>query len=113
MAELRTQDNIVTNDNTWTTVSTYTLDPGEYLAMQASCLAVRQDDVALYGGQLQLLAWNDGGSITVDDNLTELGQKNLNMRADVNGNDIDIQVRGRNNQDWRWLITEIFFEFNV
>ena len=103
---------VTTDDNSWTTIRTYELDAsGMGYTGILEVDARRTDAVDFYSTTARLLAWNEAGSLTVEyDTLTELGNTTLNVRGFVTGTTLEIQVQGRNAQDWSWDLLELYRE---
>jgi len=102
---------VTTTNATWTTVGSIAVPAGDFIIMTAGFFAERLDGPGLYGSRIRFLAWDNNGTLDSDSNVSEIGISQLDSRVVVNGSNIDIQVKGRVNQTWKWLAGQIYYTF--
>jgi hypothetical protein len=103
----------VTTNNQWVEIARFPVETDKGVKATISVDARRIDAYGIYNSEYAAIAFNNGGSIEVDGvQKFELGQGNLDVRADSDGTDLIFEVKGRNSQNWAWKMAIFFRDIN-
>lgn len=101
-----------TTDQQWKTVSSR--PPEEWSKSTLIVIAKRTNGDGYYSSRYVFMDWIESGTPVIDGSMTyALGQTTLSVRAVLNGGMVEVQVRGRNGQDWTWTVRKIKASLSV
>ena len=104
---------VITNDNSYTEIGRFEIQPNIGVKAEISLDAKRLDTDGYFSGRYAILVFRNGapqivqGLETVYQKTSENG---MDFRAQIDGNDLVFEVRGRNSQDWDWDLIVFFVE---
>jgi hypothetical protein len=93
---------VSTTNQSWTTIETLPVPAGSARKAIFSIDGKRTDGIGFFTGEFRALAWHDGGGVDVEQSAEIKLGDNRDIRVVANGDAIDLQVQGKNNEDWDW-----------
>jgi hypothetical protein len=102
-------EEVMTTDNTWTTMGIITLPVDTGFRARSIVTAKRTDGFGFYHAEYFATMVNDAGAVSSDVSVIHESATNpvLDTRVNVSGSDAEFQVRGMEVEDWHWM-TVIF-----